>query len=159
MHRIIASSLITLDALFLLSSPPALAQIKQTRTETTECAEALQAAKNKITKGRKVKVVEVYKTNVQQFSYTDYPKKRPFSYTFTLSGAATASIIKSEKFLLSISTEIIKNCNSVSMVRFGLHASDSGVDFGLVGEKNIRLFECIEPGSPTKLTWGYVICI
>jgi hypothetical protein len=156
MHRIIISGLIVVDTFFLLSFPPALSQKMQTRGETPECVAALQAAKRKIEKGRQIKVISITRHSTAQ-EYTDYPKDRPFGYNFSFDGLATNSIMSSEKLLTSISTNVIKSCRTVSIVKFGQDKTDWQHTFGLAEKNSIRFFECIDPGS--KLSWGYAVCI
>jgi hypothetical protein len=153
MNRIIASGLMTLNALILLSLPPVLAQSNK---EKPECTAALQTAKNKITKGRKVKVIKIMKYDISQ-EYKDYPVNRSFSYAFVLEGAATESVMASGKLLTSISKSIISNCNSVSMVEFNQYRTDYTVTFGLMNTNKVEAFDCIDPS--TNLTWGYMVCI
>lgn len=157
MRQIIVSGLIVVDALFLLSLP-VQAQKNQRRGETSGCAMALQAAKNKITKGRRVNVVEITKKNEIPQIYKKYPIDRPFSYTFGLSGSGTNSILKSTKMLITISTEIIRNCQTISIIYFGEYPGDNIVAFGITGQNKVKNFPCYDKRDRT-LPWGYDACL
>jgi hypothetical protein len=95
MYRSLALSLIGLDTVFLLSLPLALAQRPQSRGESPECTAALQNARNRIEKSRKVKVVDIPKFDIRQaYGYKDYPENRPVKYEFHLKGSATDSVLR-----------------------------------------------------------------
>ncbi|MBE9056566.1 hypothetical protein [Sphaerospermopsis sp. LEGE 08334] len=156
-NQIIATGLITINIMFLFSSP---AQA-QNRKPSVECNAALQAAKNQIQKNRKVKVVHTDQQNISQ-DYKSYPKNRPFSYGFGLRGPATGSILNSEKFLTIIAKDIIDNCPSISMVEFNASRTDHVESYGLLENNDVGLFKCIgedDPRAKTKLHWGYVVCL
>ncbi len=138
MHKIITLGLIAVNVLFTPSFPLALAQSNPSRTETTECTAALRSAKNKITKGGNVKIVELSKKNQVPITYREYPKNRPFIYGFGLSGSATHSVLNSPNLMLSISRDIIKKCPFISIVDFSLYPSDFFISFGLIGEKKVE---------------------
>jgi hypothetical protein len=157
MRIITASGLIVLNTFFLLSLSPVLAQRTQSRGETPECTTALQNARNRMEKGRKVKVVEMRKFTIQEFQYTDYPRNRPFGYGFILRGSGVESVMNSIKLLNAISTDITNNCKTVSMVTLNKDKTDWVETYGLISENTVRGFDCIDPGS--KLSWGYYICI
>ncbi|KAB8320197.1 hypothetical protein SD81_000760 [Tolypothrix campylonemoides VB511288] len=159
MYSILALSLIGLNTIFQLSLPPALAQRTQSRGESSECTVALQNARSKMEKGTKVKVVEMRKFDIRQREYTDYPKNRPFGYGFKLSGSEVESTMNSIEFLKSISTDVTKNCKTVSMVTFNQDKTHWVTTYGLIDENTVRGFKCVAPDSSTKITWGYVICI
>jgi len=149
-----------LDTFFLLSFPPALAQSTQDGGETPKCAAALRVATNKITRGRNIKVGKILKKNDIPYTYKDYPKNRPFSYDITLHSGT--SIYELNKLLQPISTDIIQNCNSVSIVSFN-DGNESSVTFGLMKGGIVEKFkqECSEVFgdiSPKKLPWGYAHC-
>jgi hypothetical protein len=153
--KIIASTLIFLDTIFLLALSPALAQT-QNKQESRECRTALQAAKKKIESGRRVRVVRISKRDISE-KYSDYPRNKPFDYLFAMRGAGTESVLSSERFILSIATSVIKNCPSVSMVSFGLDNTGYLIITGLVGENKVQAFECI--GTEGNPRWGQTLCI
>lgn len=154
LNQIIATGLIITNIMFLFSSS---AQA-QARKPSVECNAALQRAKKQIQKNRNVKVVYTGQENISQ-DYKSYPTNRPFSYQFGLRGPATESILNSDKFLTIIATDIINNCPSISMVAFGEYQTDHGGAYGLFKNNTVAAFECVDPGTTIKLSWGQIVCI
>jgi hypothetical protein len=157
-QAIITAGLVSLNLLFVLP----LAAQAQSNKQSYKYNATLQSVKNKITKGRRVRVVDIYKSDVPTF-YQSYPKNRPFRYTFALDGSETVSVLNSVQLLTASSRDIINNCTNVSQVIFGLKESDAVVTFGLMPRNKIGIFDkCIEPGTSgvhEKLPWGYVFCM
>ena len=156
-NQIIATGLIIANVMFLFSSS---AQA-QNRKFSVECNAALQAAKNQIQKNRKVKIIKTIKYDISK-SYKSYPKNRPVSHIFGLTGAATGSILSSEKFLTTIAKDIINKCPSISMVKFNEYETDHVESYGLLENNDVGLFKCLDMDDPraiTKLHWGYVVCL
>lgn len=159
-NQIIATGLITINIMFLFSSP---AQA-QNRKPSVECNAALQRAKKQIQKNRKVKVVHTEQEDIAQHYKHDknYPKNRPFSYGFGLRGPATESILNSEKFLTIIAKNIIDNCSSISIVEFGEYQTDHVATYGLLENNEVGRFKCLDVGDPRaikKLDWGQILCL
>jgi hypothetical protein len=149
----IAVGLISLNILLIQQLTTQAQSVKQ----NSKCAATLQSVKHKITKGRRVKVVEISKDNISKWYYS-YPNNRPLSYFFILQGAATDSILASDKFMTSITREVITNCQKVSNVSFGKYRTDYIMHYGLMPGNKIQEFKCIPPGTNQKLNWGYAIC-
>ncbi|MFM2060639.1 MAG: hypothetical protein RLZZ507_309 [Cyanobacteriota bacterium] len=156
-NQIIATGLIITNIIFLFSS---VAEAQNTKF-TVECNAALQRAKKQIQKNRKVKVVHTDQEDISQHYKHDksYPQNRPFSYEFGLRGAATESILNSDKLLTIIAKDIIDNCPSISMIKFGEYATDHGGAIGLLRNNKVEPFECVDPGENIKLSWGQIVCI
>jgi|688.fasta_scaffold62236_5 hypothetical protein len=156
-RKIIAAGLIIAEIMLLFSSS---AQA-QNRKLSVECNAALQDAKNKIQKNRKVKIVKTIKLDISQH-YRSYPSNRLFSHIFGLTGAATGSILSSEKFLTTIAKDIINKCPSISMVEFNEYETDHVESYGLLENNDVGLFKCLDMDdlrARTKLHWGYVVCL
>ena len=156
-RQIITTGLIIAEIMLLFSSS---AQA-QNRKLSVECNAALQDAKNKIQKNRKVKIVKTIKLDISQH-YRSYPSNRLFSHIFGLTGAATGSILSSEKFLTTIAKDIINKCPSISMVKFNEYETDHVESYGLLENNDVGLFKCLDMDDPraiTKLHWGYVVCL
>ncbi|RAM53277.1 MAG: hypothetical protein C6Y22_01675 [Hapalosiphonaceae cyanobacterium JJU2] len=151
---IITVGLISLNILCYLPSPALAQSIKQ----SSKCAATLQSVKNQITQGRRVKVVDISKDDISK-DYQSYPENRPFRYLFVLRGAATESVLLSNKLLTSLSRDILTNCSDISKVTFGLDETDHLETFGLISENKIDAFQCVDPGTYKKLPWGYVVCL
>jgi hypothetical protein len=156
-NQIIATGLIITNIMLLFSSS---AQA-QNRKPSVECNAALQNAKNLIQNNRKVKVVHTSQENISQHYKHDknYPKNRPLSYGFGLRGPATLSVLYSDKFLTRIAKDIIDNCSSISIVDFGEYGTDHIATYGLFRNNTVAAFECVDPGTKIKLSWGYVVCL
>jgi hypothetical protein len=155
-------SLKKLGSIVLLSSLivgslllPVLAQNTQ---GNFKCTATLQSVKNKITKGKKVKVVNISKDDIST-EYQSYPKNRSFRYLFALHGAGAESVLESGKFLTSLTRDILTSCTDVSQVRFGIAETDYNSTFGLISGNKVDAFKCVDPGGNQKLSWGYVVCI
>jgi hypothetical protein len=156
-RQIITTGLIIAEIMLLFSSS---AQA-QNRKLSVECNAALQDAKNKIQKNRKVKIVKTIKLDISQH-YRSYPSNRLFSHIFGLTGAATGSILSSEKFLTTIAKDIINKCPSISMVEFNEYETDHVESYGLLENNDVGLFKCLDMDdlrARTKLHWGYVVCL
>lgn len=150
---IIAVGLISFNIIFTLPSPVQAQSIKQ----RSKCTTALRFVKNKITRGRRIKVVNIYKYNISR-DYQRYPRNRPFHYLFVLRGAATESVLRSGQFLTLLSRNIVTNCSDISKVTFGLDETDYLRTFGLISKNQVDAFECVDPTAYNKLPWGYAVC-
>lgn len=96
-QAVIAVGLISLNTLLVQQLPTQA----QNLIQNSQCASTLESIKNKITKGRRIKVVDVSQDNIST-AYHNYPKNRPFSYMFVLKGAATESVLRSDELLTSL---------------------------------------------------------
>lgn len=145
--------------LFASSVMSPLSLQAQETEKSDRCTATIAAAQKRIETGRDVDVVLDVANNIPQ-SYSNYPVNRPYRYTFALDGAAAESIMSSEKFMKSIAQTVISNCNSVSLVIFGVQHTDWYYSFGLLSNGKVGNFSsnCVEPG-PGKLRWGQQTCL
>lgn len=130
---------------------------KSLEAESVSCRTALLDGRKRIEKlNTKVTDISRYKHERK-----DGPEKKPFSYVFSMTGPATLSIMKSDKFLNSISTEIISKCSSVSLIQYGFAMSDYTVTFGLMKSGKVEEFDCIEfkRGVDVPVNWGQTVCL
>lgn len=141
----------------MLLTLPLSAQAQNLK-QSSKCAATLQSVKNKITKGRKVKVVSISKDNIST-EYQTYPKNRSFRYLFALSGSGAESVLESSKFLTLLTQDVVARCTDVSQVRFGIAETDYNPTFGLISGNKVGAFKCVDLGGNQKLSWGYVVCI
>ena len=125
------------------------------------CSRVLTATQDKI---RRVKGLASVKLTPLQVPdrYPDHPTSRPDGYQFLMSGRGGYDILASEKFMASISADIIKHCASTSLVEFST-VPEGVVIYGLVKGK-VRGFDCYEDydtlRSPNpKPPWGYQGCL
>ena len=154
MKRTLIYGVIGLNTLLLMLSP---IQVKSQSGRTIDnCNAALVAAEKRITEGRNIDVT----TSVIDVSirYEDYPTGRPVGYAFNMRGNGTENILNSPQFMKAISTNIIQNCPTVSMVIFGLAETDEDSTYGLIDDKNIEPFTCVAPGN-RRDPWGYATCL
>jgi hypothetical protein len=151
---IITIGLISTNLLF--STLPTQAQSSK---QTSKCEATIQSVKHKITKGRKVKVPTIFRSDIPDY-YQNIPKNRAFRYSFGLRGAETENVLNSTQLLSSLSRDIFNNCHNISQVIFGIHETDAVMIFGLMPGNKVSLFDkCLDPGSFKKLPWGYDVCI
>ncbi|NEQ20955.1 MAG: hypothetical protein F6K28_17355 [Microcoleus sp. SIO2G3] len=93
--------------------------------------------------------------------YPDNPTSRPDGYEFLMDGEGGYDVLASNKFMALISTAIITNCPTVSMVSF-LASPEGHTTYGLVNSE-VRGFDCYDAydtlQSPNpKPPWGYESC-
>jgi hypothetical protein len=98
----------------------------------------------------------------------DAPPGRP-AMLIVLLGSRTPSrgqhqrmsnIFNSPQLLLSLTRNVINNCDRVSAVNYGQNYSDRLGTIGLV-DGEIKFFECINSrrGNPVNPRWGQQICL
>lgn len=139
---------------------PSSPDIKTTSTDKGNCKAAIIDANRRIMKGRNISV----KTDIREVSdtYTDYPSGRKYALWFLLNGTSSESILQSAQFQKYFASQIIKNCDDVSLVLFGTGGSDYYWKIGLMPNGAIDFFECIDdkveetPGIRPK--WGQQYC-
>ncbi|MGL4497626.1 MAG: hypothetical protein ACRCU2_01070 [Planktothrix sp.] len=70
------------------------------------------------------------------------------------------NIINSPQLLISLTRNVINNCDQVSTVDYGLRNTDFGKTFGLI-DGEIKEFECIYSigRNTSRPRWGQVICL
>ena len=131
----------------------------QARSQETgkSCEAVILNAKKRIEQGREITVM----TNIEDGSelYPDHPDDRPTIIKIIVNGCAADSVMESPVFQKAIASEIIKSCNCVGAVTFGLYGSGWTSMMGLMRDGTIQNFECIdhdpEKGSPS---WGQNWC-
>lgn len=131
----------------------------QARSQETGkfCEAVILNAKKRIEQGREITVM----TNIEDGSelYPDHPDDRPTIIKIIVNGRAADSVMESLVFQKAIAEAIIKSCNSVGAVTFGLSGSGWTSTVGLMRDGSIQNFECIdhdpEKGSPS---WGQNWC-
>lgn len=126
------------------------------------CLDAVNQAQSKI-RGAGVESVVV---NVGEMSEeSGYPDGKPFSVRYALDGSADVyrrgtikSVMRSSKMLLSLSSNIIKNCDGVSWVGFGVNQSDDTREF-LLMDGDVRPLTCLDsPVRGATMPWGFSYC-
>jgi|GEM_PF-1166417 len=145
---------------FPTSSSMQVANGINTVVESTSCQNALTEAVRRIESANaSVNRITRYDYN-RTFHSDNYPKDRPFRYTFVISGAGLVDVISSTMFLTEITSQIISSCPSVSLSRFGQYRSDYGRDFGLMENGKVKPFECANPDRARtgKIPWGEEFC-
>ncbi|PZO43287.1 MAG: hypothetical protein DCF19_04875 [Pseudanabaena frigida] len=125
------------------------------------CSDALTATQDRIRQTKNVLSLKMITIQVSD-RYPDRPSDRPDGYQFLMVGKGGFDILASEQLMASISTQIITNCPSVSMVEFATYPEGAGI-YGLVNNK-VQGFDCYEAyntlQSPNpKPPWGYEGCL
>ncbi|MEN9520213.1 MAG: hypothetical protein RLZZ381_2801 [Cyanobacteriota bacterium] len=119
-----------------------------------QCLSAITGAKNKLENGRQLKITS---SSISDVSSSDHPQNRPDALGFTMQGASVGSVLTSPVFMNSIAEKVINNCNSISMVTFGVNGTDEAETFGLMPNQKVQLFECpsyIEDIYTHNYKWG-----
>lgn len=156
MRQLVVAGVTVLNTFLVLSASLPL----RAEGKPRDCTMTIATAQKRLTTGRDVEV------NIKSFDisedYPDHPDNRPMTYLLILKGAATESIMRSPRFQKAIATEIIKSCESVGVVTFGMDGTGWGQSVGVLPGGRIDNFECVEhPGSrgvPKKLIWGQEFC-
>ena len=87
------------------------------------------------------------------------PKNRPWVYSYIMQGVGISNIYSSPVLMSSVSTHIIRNCPSVSMVQFAVYRSGGNLTYGLMLNGDVRQFECLkEPWGQGTAKWGQTWC-
>jgi hypothetical protein len=125
------------------------------------CSRALTAAQDKIRRVKDLASVHLTSLPVPD-RYPDHPMGRPDGYQFLMSGRGGFTILAAEKFMMTISTDIIKHCPSTSLVEWATVPEGAAI-YGLV-KGRVRGFDCYEDyntrRSPNpKPPWGYEGCL
>jgi hypothetical protein len=127
------------------------------------CTTAIASAVSRIKESRNFDVV-VSRRNHSD-SYSDYPNGRPIGYSFSLTGASAGIITDSPRLMMSITTDLIEHCTTVSMVSF-TSFTDRGIPYHMVHGENtfglfdggqIKEFSYLTPGDRMTggMRWGY----
>jgi hypothetical protein len=124
------------------------------------CNEALIAAHRTLLNVKNLTSLHLTPVKVAD-RYPDNPTDRPDGYTFFMAGTGGYDVLASPKLMEQVSSAIITNCPTVSMVL--LSAKPEGdVTYGLMNDK-VQGFDCYEAydlrQSPNpKPPWGYEPC-
>lgn len=130
------------------------------------CIAAIKNGENRL---RKIDGLTVVPKNIWRDVRKDYsgwmPEKRIWSYTFVFEGKVGSidSVFSSPVLMNAISTHVIQNCSSVSLVLFNRYASGRYVAYGLMPSKGVKQFDCVPNGcygpyAPKFLQWGMNCC-
>ena len=122
-----------------------------------QCTLALSEAVTALEEGRDVQVADVVSIDISQ-GYSDYPADAPIGVVFRMNGQAAADVMNSHQFMTTISTQLITECQPVSLVDFQVNYTDWSAKYGLVNG-NVIAFECVEPGVGAYTQWGQEFCL
>jgi hypothetical protein len=157
MHKTLINSLAVIAAGSLCLSAFILPPQARSQETGKSCEGVILNAKKRIEEGREITVT----ANIENGSelYPDHPDDRPTIIKIIVNGRAADSVMESPVFQKAIASEIIKSCNSVGAVTFGLYRSGWTSTVGLMKDGSIQNFECIdhdpEKGRPS---WGQNWC-
>ncbi|NEZ61056.1 hypothetical protein [Adonisia turfae] len=122
-----------------------------------QCSQLVSEAVNSLEEGRDVQVADVVITDISK-GYANYPADAPIGVVFRMNGQAAADVMNSHQFMTTISTQLITECQPVSLVDFQVNYTDWSSKYGLVSGSVTR-FECVEPGVGINLQWGQEFCL
>lgn len=139
-----------------------LATSKSTK-QVNSCNRALTSALQQITDdGRNINI-DMNRREIPEYWRSGSPSGRPYQLVFVLGGRqleiqAVENIMASTQMLTIISAQIIRNCNDVAVVTYGLSNSSYTREFGLV-DGRVQVFECVSPGRGEPAPrWGQQYC-
>ncbi|MEM6252063.1 MAG: hypothetical protein AAF821_03995 [Cyanobacteria bacterium P01_D01_bin.156] len=137
-------------------SEQATSGIKQSTGIQQQCSTTLRTAVRRIEEVKNVSVVGVYDQDISTM-YVDSPANAPVSVTISMTGSRAPNIMASPQLLTSIATQIITECQPVSLVIIGENRSDNYGVFGLMDGEVVVFRECGSDMGP--LNWGEVGCL
>lgn len=124
------------------------------------CNYALIAAHSTLFNVKNLNSLNLTPTKVTAY-YPDNSTGRPDGYKFLMDGSGGYDILASSKLMERVSSAIITNCPTVSMVSFSAKP-EGDVTYGLVNDK-VQEFDCYEAyelgqSHNPKPLWGYEAC-
>jgi hypothetical protein len=139
-------------------------QISGSRRTSEACTTAISEATRRFNEVAQVRVIGASKNDLPAYNYSSYPFNRPNGYSFLLTGAGVRTVSASPRFVESIVTDIMTNCDTVSIVSLGVYQTGGGGwTFGFSETGKPELFNCVEPDRSRpddyKFGWGYEICV
>ncbi|NES19734.1 MAG: hypothetical protein F6K41_12590 [Symploca sp. SIO3E6] len=164
------STLLPLCGIFTSNSVTCKADIEATSlvnaatsyAQLSSCQAAIQAVTAKLRDEQNIEIVSVTKRDVSEI-YSDYPKERPGGYFITMRGNQVINLLNSPQLMSILTTQIIDNCETASLVMFGFPNSDFTVPLGLMPNGTVQPFECLEVSLEEleyieKPVWGKTFC-
>lgn len=141
-------------------TPFSLSQPAHAKEPTSTCPAALQSVQAQLKAKPNLEIVSVTKRTVTE-AYPDHPNGRPDWYVFSLRGRSAESLLNSPRLMTTLASQIIRNCETTSLVLFGLANSGYTALLGLMPDGSIQPFECLEPGrgASNRPAWGKTICV
>ena len=134
----------------------ATTQIKQSGNVQRQCATPLATAVRRVEDVKNVSVAGIYEQDISS-AYVGYPTNSPFSITISMDGSGVPNIMASPQLLTSIATQVITECQPVSLVIIGQNRSDNYGVFGLMDGEVVVFRECGSEMGP--MNWGEVGCL
>lgn len=140
----------------------------QSPNPSYSCLKAIKDGESRLANIEGLKVVIPLKSwkNITKEYLGQMPRNRPWSYTYSFEGESNSieRVFASPRFMNVISSRIIQNCSSVSLVFFNRYASGRYVAYGLIQNEGVKKFACVPNGcygrygSITSLQWGMNCC-
>ena len=100
--------------------------------------------------------------------YEDMPSNRPYDLWVVMRGneGDMSNAMNSQQFLTTLASNIITNCDRVSVVTFGINGTDYLRSYGLINNK-VVYFKCVDRAtflaakriSSRVIYWGRQLCI
>ncbi|MBE7380476.1 MAG: hypothetical protein F6J95_003565 [Leptolyngbya sp. SIO1E4] len=139
------------------NSSLALAQTSPEEIEQ-QCQIAALEAVSTIEDGRNVQVVDVIGIDLSS-GYVGYPANAPMGAIIRLDGSATSDVLSSPQFMATVSSQIITQCQPVSLIEFQMNYTGWAEIYGLVDD-SVVAFKCMEADTDAnRAPWGQRFCL
>ncbi len=161
MQKSFTKTILIIATSFLVFFPLVLPLEAKSQETGKSCEAAINAAKERIERGRNITVKISVRDNSK--AYSDHPSSRPDDVGLVLVGSITGSdadsVMSSPVFQKAIATEIIRSCNSISSVTFNKNLTGWSSTIGLMSDGTIQPFKCYEFDQGRRdLPWGFQNC-
>ncbi|MDJ0724203.1 MAG: hypothetical protein QNJ38_03740 [Prochloraceae cyanobacterium] len=131
-------------------------QVVLAKDKLNICQDAVASVEKQLNKIDRVKVES---SEILNQNYPYHPKGRPNNYKLVISGDEANAVMNNDILLNSLATQIINNCDSISLVRFNLYFTGYILEYGLMPDGTVKKFQCpagfkIGEPYPRPLEWG-----
>ncbi len=125
--------------------------------QSQACAAALGALTKKLSTTKDVVVWRSDRWDSRSV-YREIPPNRTIMVAFSLRGAGAKALLQNPKPLLALSKPVLTQCANIGAVRYGIDQTDWSVVIGILANRRVVQFSCVEPIPDLKLQWGQQIC-
>ncbi len=91
--------------------------------------------------------------------YREIPPNRSIIVAFSLRGAGAKALLQNTKPLLALSKPVLTKCPNIGAIRYGIDQTDWSVVIGILANRQVVQFSCVEPIPDLKLKWGQQVCL
>lgn len=159
----ILASLIAMTSLAQpgLSSP---SEINFGVKQSNSCNASLSDLRRRIRADGRSVDIEIDVREISRPWSLNSPSGRPYELRVVVGSLrrrqpAAFDVMESDQMLISIASNVIRNCNNVAVISYGLYSSDYVKSFGLVNGR-VRPFQCLQnrDRSTPPPRWGWQYC-